>query len=104
MREFLLRALASEVAPGCVLGRTPSMGDRGEEVATWLSAHPDVETFVILDDQHRKAFERAGLVDHYVQTDIDFGLTDTDVVKALRILSLTTAGAGGEGKEDGGGE
>ena len=75
---------------GDVIGLTPWLdrgpgadATRGEEVQAWLDAHPEVDTFAILDD------DDSGMDDlrsHLVQTDPLFGLTDKDVGKATRIL------------------
>ena len=60
--------------------------DRGAEIALWLSEHPDVESFVILDDdvadidQYYKA--------NHVWTDFyDWGLTEEKADKAIAVLN-----------------
>lgn len=56
--------------------------DRGEEIKEWLSRHPNVTHFVILDDE----FEMAGLEEHFVQTDFNTGLLPHHTEKAIKIL------------------
>ena len=58
--------------------------NRAAEIRAWLSAHPEVEQFVILDDRGSAA--DAGLAQHFVQTVSTVGLTDADVVRARTIL------------------
>ena len=58
--------------------------NRAAEIRAWLSAHPEVEQFVILDD--RGSASDAGLAQHFVQTVSTVGLTDADVVRARTIL------------------
>lgn len=54
---------------------------RGREIADWLSRH-EVESFVILDDEG----DMDELVDHLVKTDMNVGLQDNDVDKAISLL------------------
>ena len=63
---------------------TTSIGiQRGDEIGQWLDAHPEVEAFVILDDDD----DMGGLRPYLVQTDTDFGLTDDQVGRARLLLS-----------------
>lgn len=66
--------------------RTPYIGnDRPREVRTWLNEHPDVESFVIIDDIKFGWEELDPMV---VKTDyrIGRGLEQHHVEKALQIL------------------
>ena len=58
--------------------------DRGEEIKEWLSRHPEVDHFVILDDDE---FEMAGLEGHLVKTTFEEGLLEQHAAKAIEILS-----------------
>ena len=58
-----------------------SVQHRGREIADWLSRH-EVESFVILDDEG----DMDELVDHLVKTDMNVGLQDNDVDKAISLL------------------
>lgn len=55
---------------------------RGIEIQAWLDSHPEVNTFVILDD----GTDMAHLLPRLVQTDHVHGLTDADVDRAIEML------------------
>ena len=60
--------------------------DRGAEIAYWLKQHPEVESFVILDDDYAdidQYFEA-----NHVWTDFyDWGLTEEKADEAIKILN-----------------
>lgn len=60
---------------------------RGEEIATWLSNHPEVTNYVIIDD--RTDFLEEQII-HYVHINPHFGLTDEDIDNAKIILNNDT--------------
>lgn len=70
-----------------IIGVTKRMGpaSRGKEIKKWLDEHPEVERYVILDDDsfdmlpEQKPF--------LIQTDWAGGIEDGDVEKAIDILS-----------------
>jgi hypothetical protein len=69
--------------PDAVIGATPVLHvERGREIQLYLDGHPEVEVFVILDDDA----DMVHLDDMLVRTDAVDGLTDADVEKALEIL------------------
>lgn len=79
--------------PGKVIGTTPDLVDsRGEEIQAWLDQHqeavrigePELESFVILDDDSDMGDLRA----NFVNTNARFGLSDDDVQRAIRILKM----------------
>ena len=71
--------------PERIVGITPrGYGVRGDEIGQWLRNHPEVEAFVILDDDS----DMGPFMDRLVRSDSDHGLTDLDVEKALKILNL----------------
>jgi len=55
---------------------------RASEIAAWLSAHPEVTSFVILDDDE----DFGPLSAKHVRIDARVGLTDEDVVRAHSVL------------------
>jgi hypothetical protein len=58
---------------------------RGREIKQWLEKHPEVEKFVILDDED----DMLDLKSHLVQTDYwseEGGVTATDVQKIVEVL------------------
>ncbi len=70
---------------GLVMSRTESIiaaYHRGEEIQAWLNKNPDVDSFVILDDDS----DMAHLIDHLVQTNPEVGLTVEDINKVLLFL------------------
>lgn len=66
--------------------RNEATSDRGAEIAVWLSEHPDVESFVILDDDW--ADIEPYYTEEHVQTNFyDWGLTEELADKAIEILN-----------------
>jgi len=61
----------------------PTRLPRGYEIDYWLKAHPEVERFVILDDDSDMAMHRHRLV----QTDFHEGLLDDHADLAIRVLA-----------------
>jgi hypothetical protein len=62
--------------------RTISFVNRRLEVEDWLDHHPEVDTFVVLDDEHKEFFKGC----NFVQTDPKHGMTLHDLKKVLRIF------------------
>lgn len=60
---------------------------RGYEIKEYLMRHPEIESFVILDDIIFDDFELYGFVEKLVYTSAMFGLTDDDVEKAICVLN-----------------
>lgn len=65
--------------------------ERGDEVAGWLHDHPEVGSFVILDDGD----DMGALMPFLVLVDPVFGLTSSDAQVALRILNEARGGVDG---------
>jgi len=61
--------------------------NRGLEISKHLEEHPEIKSFVILDDEFALQFKECGLSKHYIQTDYTTGLTKDDVMKAIKILN-----------------
>lgn len=55
---------------------------RGEEIAEWLSRHPHVTDFVVIDD----STDMKGVERHWVQTSMEHGLTKELAEWALKVL------------------
>eukprot|EP01052_Picozoa_sp_SAG31_P038744 SAG31_NODE_5232_length_2659_cov_1.977734_1_plen_535_part_00 len=70
MRDFLVQSLH----PLRVIGSTPAMKNRGQEVAAWLheweneASGQHVGSYCILDDEHADSFAMAGLSANHVRT------------------------------------
>jgi hypothetical protein len=57
---------------------------RGVEISMWLADHPEVTSYVVLDDEY------SDLITHktrLVRTDSYFGISDEDVITAIGILN-----------------
>ena len=57
---------------------------RGTEIQMWLDAHPEVENYVILDDDTDMLDNQS---DHFVQTSYEEGLNEETANKAISILN-----------------
>lgn len=57
---------------------------RGHEIQQWLDEHPDVDNYVILDDDNDMLDSQ---MSHYVQCSWETGLTNEMKWKAIRILN-----------------
>ena len=80
LKEFLKMAGCT----GQVIGVTPKLGKhRGLEIKQWLDEHPNVESFVILDDDS----DMDGVMEHLVKTEWKLGLQDEHVKLAIKMLS-----------------
>ena len=58
--------------------------DRGAEIAAWLLDHPQVEKFIILDDEESDI--RHWFPNNLVKTATKFGLTEKEVLEGIKIL------------------
>lgn len=56
---------------------------RGDEIASWLTEHPCVDRFVILDDRE----DMSSVQDHLVHTDESVGLTEENKKQAIEKLN-----------------
>lgn len=58
---------------------------RGTEIQMWLDKHPEVENYVILDDDNDMLDSQ---LEHFVQTNWEYrGLSDENVEQAIKILN-----------------
>ncbi len=75
-----------------IVDRTPYLhpGPRGEEIAAWLSAHPEVRCYAILDDDGDMLEEQ---IPRFVQTTHEDGLTFALATKLAGLLDTTTSDA-----------
>ena len=61
------------------IGKTPYLGtERGEEIAAFLRGHPEITSFVILDD------DMGDLIEHLVKTDVHTGINMTTVMQVAK--------------------
>ena len=64
--------------------------DRGSEIKEWLSRHPNIDKWVVLDDDIFDDYEREGIMPHLVKTsfyDDLGGLQRWSVDNAIKILN-----------------
>lgn len=67
-----------------ILDKTDNRGNiRGNEIQRWLDAHPEVESYVILDDSCDIQEDQ---MNNFVRMDGHIGITDADSEKAINIL------------------
>ncbi len=79
--EGLQQLLESRGFRGEIIGKTLELWCyRGAEIRDWLYEHPEVEQFVILDDDN----DMEKLARKMVQTDPEKGLTEADVDEAVK--------------------
>ena len=72
------------LSPDYVIGVTPRLNaSRGTEIKAWLKGHPEVDGFVILDDEA----DMDDLLPWLVKTDTQEGLLPTHVPKILATLN-----------------
>ena len=85
MSRILNNKLNSIGAP--IMDMTPIIREpnkvRGDEIRMWLQDHPDVDAFIILDDDSDMAEYTST---HLIKTDVNIGLQDSDVEKAINML------------------
>lgn len=80
------------IGPGLgltIMDRTPTLpGKRGEEIAVWLQAHPEVESYVILDDDGDMLDEQR---ERFVQTTHEDGLTYELALRIARLFDCSSS-------------
>ena len=70
------------------VGQTANLGgNRGKEIRDYLDKHPNIEQFVIIDDEFVREFEEYNLSKHFVRTDYTTGIIKKDVERAIKILN-----------------
>lgn len=62
-------------------------GDRGYGIKRWLKRFPEVERWVVLDDQEYLDYEEQGILPHLIKTSFSCGLTDENVSDAIKFLT-----------------
>lgn len=69
-----------------IIDRTPGgYKTRGLEINRWLKDHPEVESYVIIDDFDEFMISQKK---NFVNTDPEIGLTYKDAINAINILNL----------------
>ena len=63
---------------------------RGEAIREWLSRHPHVDNWIVLDDNSFLDFQKEGILPHLVMTSAVLGLTKHDADECIRKLNHGT--------------
>ena len=85
---YLEEMLVSRGFKGKVVGTTPEQGagpQRGDEIRAWVNTHPEVESFVVLDDDSDMEAVRQHFIKTYWNRE-DGGLQDHHIDRAIKIL------------------
>jgi len=73
-----------------IIGITPYIGDREEEIKLYLKEHPEIEAYCILDDDYEMEELKDNLVKLPPQMQIgQVGLDDLHASMAIKILNRT---------------
>lgn len=59
-------------------------GLRGQEIKDWLMEHPEVENYVIIDDDGDMLDEQ---LFHFVQTNYEYGIGESEAIYSIKILN-----------------
>lgn len=59
---------------------------RGKGIKVYLTQHPDITSWIILDDEIFIDFKEQGILPHLLQIDALYGLTDDDAEIAIKML------------------
>jgi len=82
--ETLSGFFVSQKIEGKIIDYTDRFGgERGHEIQAWLTAHPEVESFVILDDDS----DMAHLLPYHIKTGWEKGLEEHHVNVAIDMLN-----------------
>ena len=57
---------------------------RGGEIQTWLDKHPEVDNYVIIDDDGDMLDSQ---LYHFVQTNYEDGITEVETIRAIKVLN-----------------
>jgi hypothetical protein len=84
---FMMAGWSQELADR-LIDHTPTLssGHRGSEISTWLSKHPEVTEFCILDDD----CDMEPHTDKHVWTSGDHGMNMSDSEKAIALLQKSS--------------
>ena len=87
LKELINRLFDEDIE---VVGYTKVLGNREEEIIEYLGSHPEIDDYVILDDD----YEMPKLNEHLVKLPMQGsegqqGLRDSDVEKAMNILGIS---------------
>lgn len=85
-RQFITDTLRDHGIKGEVIGITPKLfidtSDRWREISLWLSIHPEVLDYVIVDD----TWHMGELNEKFVRTNHGLGITEANAERMIEIL------------------
>lgn len=81
--QSLANVFASNDIPLCSRTNSQSISSRPYEIQGWLHTHPDVSSFIIIDDND---FGWGDLSSHWLSIKSATGLTQADAKKAIAML------------------
>lgn len=61
-----------------IIGKTPYLNSRGEEILRWLIENPTTQSYIILDDT---TFDLLPPLRNIIQTDSKVGITDKEILQ-----------------------
>ena len=73
-----------------VIGKTPRIRWRGDEIEDWISHHTDIENYVVLEDEIIDVcgeYCNAIPPENVVEIDMETGITHATAMKAVEILT-----------------
>lgn len=66
---------------------TDQILDRGAGITRWLNLHPNVVSWIVIDDDVFLDFEEHGIMPHLVKTSFYSGLTQDHVAQCIHMLN-----------------
>lgn len=82
--DDLKQLLTSSGLLDVVIGVTPRLDKREQEICQWLLDNPEVKQYAIVDDDVE---DLQNVIDYVVQTSIDTGILDQQVKQLINLLS-----------------
>ena len=69
--------------------RNPEM--RGTGIRNFLSEHPDIKNWVVLDDEIFYDYREQNIIPHLIKINPEYGLTDNDAETAIKMLQIQSS-------------
>ena len=77
--------------------RERNLAERGNGIKAYLTQHPEITDWIVLDDEIFSDFKEHGILPHLLQTNYLYGLTDDDAEIAIKMLKGQIQGPYKEG-------
>ena len=85
-KSIMLKLISSGIN---IVGVTPKLSSREDEIKTYLNEHPDIVNYCIIDDDYDMESMKEHMVKLPVQSEGSLGFTDEYYQQALNILGIT---------------